>query len=121
MAVNDYVSNTFKFKYQSLDDAKKLVNPNCYMAKVSIYLYDTKLPFGSKEAPGIFHRHSQAVRRMMVRRGFTIVAYLDDFFICEDSKSKCAEALATLLHLLQKLGFYINWKKVEDPTQQIVF
>lgn len=91
------------------------------MAKVSIYLYDTKLPFGSKEAPGIFHRLSQAVRRMMVRRGFTIVAYLDDFFICENSKSKCAEALATLLHLLQKLGFYINWKKVEDPTQQIVF
>lgn len=88
------------------------------MAKVSIYLYDTKLPFGSKEAPGIF---SQAVRRMMVRRGFTIVAYLDDFFICENFKSKCAEALATLLHLLQKLGFYINWKKVEDPTQQIVF
>lgn len=85
------------------------------------YLYDTKLPFGSKEAPGIFHRLSQAVRRMMARRGFTIVAYLDDFFICEDSKSKCAEALATLLQLLRKLGFYINWKKVEDPTQQIVF
>lgn len=86
LAVNDYVSNTFKFKYQSLDDAKKLVNPNCYMAKVDrksayrsvpiskqsqrvtglkwfinnrvTYLYDTKLPFGSKEAPGIFHHLS---------------------------------------------------------------
>jgi hypothetical protein len=39
---------------------------------------DKKLPFGSKLAPGIFHRLSQAMRRMMSRRGFTIVAYYQD-------------------------------------------
>jgi hypothetical protein len=37
------------------------------------HFYDTKLPFGSKEAPGIFHRLSQTVCRMMARRGFQIV------------------------------------------------
>jgi hypothetical protein len=148
-AVNDYVSHTFKFQYQSLDDAKKLINPNSYMAKVDLksayrsvpisstsqkvtgfkwvlhgdvqYFYDTKLPFGSREAPGIFHRLSQAVRRMMARRGFEVVAYLDDFFLCEHTKARCFEALVTLLRLLRKLGFYINWSKVVNPTQQITF
>ena len=85
------------------------------------YLYDTKLPFGSKLAPGIFHRLSQAVRRMMSRRGYTIVVYLDDFLICEDSKDKCHKALVTLIYLLRELGFYINWHKVVDPIQRITF
>jgi hypothetical protein len=50
---------------------------------------DKKLPFGSKLAPGIFHRLSQTMRRMMSRRGFTIVAYmyLDDFFICASQRT----------------------------------
>ena len=34
-----------------------------------IYIRDTILPFGSKLAPGIFHRLTQAVKRMMARRG----------------------------------------------------
>ena len=63
------------------------------------YLYDTKHPFGSKLAPGIFHRHSQAVGRMMSRRGYTIVVYLDDFLICEDSKDKCHKALVIRLFI----------------------
>lgn len=148
-AVNDYVSNSHKFKYQSLDDATQLVGHGYFMAKVDLksayrsvpispesqkvtgfkwtlngvtaYFVDTKLPFGSKEAPGIFHRLSQAVRRMMARRGFNIVAYLDDFFICESSKARCRKALSCLIFLLRKLGFYINWKKVVDPTQHLTF
>ncbi|VDI42766.1 Hypothetical predicted protein [Mytilus galloprovincialis] len=84
-------------------------------------LFDRKLPFGSKLAPGIFHRLSQAVRRIMSRKGFTIVAYLDDFFICEQTKSRCKEALNVLITLLRYLGFAINWSKVVDPCQQITF
>ena len=34
-----------------------------------IYLRDTRLPFGSKLSPGIFHRLTQAVRRMLRRHG----------------------------------------------------
>ena len=88
---------------------------------VTAYFVDTKLPFGSMEAPGIFHRLYQAVRRMMARRDFNIVAYLDDFFICESSKARCRKALSCLIFLLRKLGFYINWKKVVDPTQHLTF
>ena len=149
-AVNDFVSNLDKHKFQTVDDAVKLVTKNCYMAKVDLksayrsvrlssksqqvtgfkwtfpdgrehVLLDKKLPFGSKLAPGIFHRLSQAVRRMMSRRGFQIVAYIDDFFICESSKQKCQTALNTLISLLRQLGFLINWSKVVDPTQKLTF
>ncbi|PJE78159.1 hypothetical protein CI610_02909 [invertebrate metagenome] len=149
LAVNDYVSELDKQRFQSVDDAVKLVTPFCYMAKVDLksayrsvpiskhsqkvtglkwefkdgprYLVDTKLPFGSKSAPGIFHRLSQSVRRMMRRKGFKIVAYLDDFFLCETTKSKCLTALNTLLGLLRKLGFMISWAKVIGPTQKLTF
>ncbi|CAC5376941.1 unnamed protein product [Mytilus coruscus] len=58
---------------------------------------------------------------MMSRRGFTIVAYLDGFFICERTKKRCAQALAVLIALLRKLGFCISWSKVTDPCHKIVF
>lgn len=35
-AVNDYVSNSHKFKYQSLDDATQLVGHGYFMAKVDL-------------------------------------------------------------------------------------
>ncbi|CAC5389760.1 unnamed protein product [Mytilus coruscus] len=149
-AVNDFAGEFDKQRFQTVDDACKLVSKNFYMAKVDLkaayrsvriskqsqkvtglkwafpdgheYTFiDKKLPFGSKLAPGIFHRLSQAVRRMMSRRGFTIVAYLDDFYICERTKKRCAQALAVLIALLRKLGFCISWSKVTDPCQKIVF
>ncbi|CAC5380816.1 unnamed protein product [Mytilus coruscus] len=151
-AVNSFVGEIEKQRFQTLDEASKLVTPNCYMDKVDLKtayrsvnlssqsqevtglkwtfpdgteytFHDTKLPFGSKLAPHIhvFHRLSQAVRRMMSRRGFTIIAYLDDFFICETTKQRCIQALNILLALLRKLGFMINWSKVVDPTTKLTF
>ena len=96
-------------KFETLDDATSLIRQVYYMAKCDlksayrsvaiskesqqytglkfeldsrlIYLCDTKLRFGSRMAPGIFHRLTQSVKRMMARRGFTVmVVYLDDFF-----------------------------------------
>ncbi|CAG2211241.1 unnamed protein product [Mytilus edulis] len=95
-AVNDFAGDPSKQIFQTLDDATKLVTASCYMAKVDLKsayrsvqisktsqqvtgfrwtfpdgreftLFDRKLPFGSKLAPGIFHRLSQAVRRIMSR------------------------------------------------------
>ncbi|CAC5382964.1 unnamed protein product [Mytilus coruscus] len=139
-----------KQRFVTLDEASKLVTPNCYMAKVDLKtayrsvklssqsqevtglrwtfpngteytFYDTKLSFGSKLAPHILQRLSQAVRRMMSCRGFTIIAYLDDFCICETTKQRCVQALYILLALLRKLGFMINWSKVVDPTTKLTF
>ena len=52
---------------------------------------------------------------------YNIVAYLDDFFICESSLEKCAETMRILIQLLRQLGFDVNWKKVVDPCQSLVF
>ena len=83
---------------------------------------DSKLPFGARLSPGIFHRLTQAVRRIMARRGFDLlVVYLDDFLVMAESRDACAEALSVLIQLLRKLGFAIHWGKVVDPTTKITF
>ncbi|XP_033730239.1 uncharacterized protein LOC117319560, partial [Pecten maximus] len=149
-SVNDYAGEIEKQKFSSVDTAARMVTKNCFMAKVDLksayrvvkisknsqkatgiqwqfpegirYFYDSKLPFGSKLAPGIFHRLSQAVVRMMAKRGFpNIVAYIDDFFLCHTDKTGCLRTLNVLVTLLRKLGFFINWQKVVDPTTTLNF
>ena len=57
----------------------------------------------------------------MARRGFTVLAYLDDFLIIEPSQQQCQIGVDTLLDLLlQSLGFTINWSKVQ-PSQSLCF
>ena len=58
----------------------------------------------------------------MARQGFnTILAYLDDFLIIDDSKDECELAYCELIHLLSELGFGINWEKAVAPTQRLTF
>ena len=85
------------------------------------YLHDKRLPFGARTSPMIFHRLTQAVCRMMARRGYTVLAYLDDFLIIETTQLQCKVAFDTLLDLLGSLGFTVNWSKVVYPTQCLVF
>ncbi len=83
---------------------------------------DSKLCFGSQKAPAIFNRITEAVQRMLVRRGFTAsVILLDAFFIAAASFEECKHTLNILIHLLHALGLQINWKKVVGPTQALVF
>ena len=147
--LNDYIE-TQSFQFQTLDDAIKLLGPNFFMAKIDLrhayrsvpihhtnfaatglrwqfkghdhftYMYDTRLPFGAKSSPEIFHRLTQSVRRMMARRGFNaVVVYLDDFLVVGQTKQECQLAFDTLLQLLQDLGFQISWRKVIGPTQKL--
>ena len=86
------------------------------------YLVDKRLPFGSRLAPGIFNELSQAVRRIMYARGYKgIVAYLDDFFCCGRTRTECQDAMDALRVLLRKLGFAINYSKIEGPTTRLTF
>ena len=150
-SVND-LATKYSVKYQTMDEAVKLSSPNCFYAKVDLksayrsvnihpnnycltglkwvfqgdtsptYLIDKKLPFGARKSPAIFHRLTQAVRRMMSRRGFhNIVVYLDDFLVIEKSKQRCLHAMNVLINLLRMLGFAINWSKVIDPCHKIIF
>ncbi|MCG8049284.1 MAG: reverse transcriptase domain-containing protein, partial [Candidatus Thiodiazotropha endolucinida] len=150
-AVNDYCTTDWHQKFSRVDDAASLMSHKCYFAKVDLrsayrsvkinshsqrvtgfkwhfgdgkclFLKDTRLPFGGKLSPGIFHRITQAVRRMMARRGFNhLVVYLDDFLIISETKEACAQALNCLIQLLRKLGFAIHWGKVVDPTNKLTF
>ena len=149
LSVN-YASIGMSHTFQTIDDAISSVQAGCYMSKVDlksayrsvgintesqqftglkfwldgrlVYVRDTKLPFGSKLASGIFHRLTQAVKRMMEKRGFTaLVVYLDDFFLCAPTLQECAELMASLITLLHYLGFRFNWNKMVDPAQCIIF
>lgn len=150
-AMNDY-STPDSVKFQSLQDACTLAKPGYYMAKIDlqaayrsvpihpenyaatglqwtfqnakepVYLFDTRLPFGSNKGPAIFHRLSQAIRRCMVRQGFQgTVAYIDDFFLCAPTYDECQYWMTVLMRLVRKLGFLISWKKVVGPSQTLTF
>ena len=149
-AVNDYCSTDWHQKFSRVDDAAAVMTEGCYFAKVdlrsayrsvglsrrsqavtglswnidgkTVFMRDTRLPFGARLSVGIFHRLTQAVKRMMARKGFDLtIVYLNDFLIISKSNVICAEALKTLILLLRKLGFMIHWGKVVDPTTCITF
>ena len=148
--VNTYI-NIEKQKFQTIDDAVSVIKKGYYLAKVDLrhayrsvpthpsnyhemglkwkfkgarcytYFVDTRLPFGGKSAPGIFHRLTQAVRRMMQRRGFVVIVYLDDFLVVAETKEECQEAYDTLCSLLLTLGFQLSNNKLVPPCQQLIF
>ena len=105
LGVNNYIAIE-KQTFQTLDDAVKLIDKDSFIAKVDLrrayrsvpvhpsnhdalglkwkfqgdkhftYLVDTRLPFAGRSAPGIFHRLTQSVKRMMFRRVFKgVVVY----------------------------------------------
>ena len=149
--VNSFISID-KQKFQTLDDATKLIGKDLYIAKVDLrrayrsvpvhpsnypalglkwrfdgdreftYLVDTRLPFGARSAPGIFHRITQSVRRMMKRKGFSrIIVYLDDFLVVGRTFKECQLAYDTLCSLLLELGFAISPGKLVPPCQKLTF
>ena len=151
LGLNSYASIEHH-RFSTIDDAVKLIKPGVFLAKIDIksayrsvpispsnycctglkwkfhgdshfsYLIDTRLPFGAKRAPGIFHRITQSIRRMMLRRGFTgIIVYLDDFLVVGKTKQECKEAYDTLCQLLQDLGFTLSAHKLVPPCQRLVF
>jgi hypothetical protein len=85
-------------------------------------LVDCRLPFGASRSPYVFNKLSQAVVHIMKNKGFkNVIAYLDDFLVCEESYDRCMTAFNTLLWLLRQLGFSISYPKLVAPTRRIVF
>ena len=150
--VNSYVPTIDKLHFQTIDDAIKLVDQGYFLAKIDLrhayrsvpihpsnydamgikwtfsgdahptYLVDTRLCFGGRRSPGIFHCLTQSVRRMMLRKGFPgVVVYLDDFLVVAPTKAECELAFTTLCTLLTDLGFQISPTKVVPPCQQLTF
>jgi hypothetical protein len=148
----NYYAPVFEHQsYESVDNAVKLIKQGSFLAKIDIHhayrsvhiseqsyratglcwtflngqtvtMFDCKLAFGASASPTIFHRLSQAIKRMMARRGFhKIVAFQDDFLLVGDSYHECLRAYTELGELLQSLGFVLNEKKLVRPTTKLVF
>lgn len=149
-SVNDFASKE-ECHYTSLDDALAFCKPGSWMCKIDLkwayrsfaiplsehqitglqwtfaghskntYLLDGKLPFGARKSPAIYNRITQAIQRMMRRKGYNCCAYLDDFICVANDKASCHQAFNCLLTLLRRLGLRINWTKVVDPCQCISY
>ena len=134
------------YKYVTVDDAANLCQPGRWLAKVDLkhayrsvgthpdgwrdtgtswcsndskhptYLYDKRLQFGARAPPMVFNCLAQAIIRMVARRGYTVLAYLDDFVIIEPTQSLCKVTFDTL-----SLGFTVNWSKVVYSAQCLIF
>jgi hypothetical protein len=50
-----------------------------------------------------------------------IVPYLDDFLIASNIREECIGTSTCLMCLLHLLDFWINYNKVEGPSQRLVF
>ena len=132
-----YGFRTLQVWYVTVDDAADLCQPGCWLAKVDVkhayrsvgthpdgwrdtgmsYLYDKRLPFGAGASPMVFHRLAQAISRMMARRGYTVLAYLDDVLIIEPTQRLCKVTFDTL-----SLGFTVSWSiKVVYTAQCLSF
>ena len=147
--VNSYI-DIEKQRFQTINDAVKLIHRGCFLAKIYLrhayrsvsvhpsnfkalglkckfkgfsfftYLVDTRLPFGGRSAPGIFHRITQAIRRMMARRGFEVVVYLDDFLVIGKTQQECQNGFNILSELLVSLGFELSPSKLVEPCQSLI-
>ena len=148
--VNQYALET-SVTYSTLDKALSLIVRGTHLAKVDLkdayravpihpscfaltglswkfagdssvtYLYDARLPFGAAKSCRIFQTLTDSIVQMMAAKNFQIIGYLDDFLCIEDTIERCNESFVYLQGLLTSLGFTINPKKVEGPTQNITF
>ena len=130
------------FSLENVDAAVKLLGKNWYQAKIdlrkgyrsvpispknfdftgikwkfagdkdSTYLIDTRLCMGASKAPSIFQKITSAVCGMMRYRGYLCIVYLDDFYVCAETKEECQAAYDFLWGLLTDLGFTINIKNL---------
>ena len=72
--------------------------------------------FGSRSAPFLFSRLTDAVSRYMEKIGFSCFNYSDNFIIVADDLATCLAGQDTLISTLRSLGFYIAWNKTSYPS-----
>ena len=149
-SINNYMKETVStFKYKSMDDVTANLVPGTYMAVTDIasayravpirpsdrgfqglqwelngdvhYLEDNFLSFGTRVAPFIFSRLTDAIVRHLNHIGIKTVNYLDDFIVFGSDMESCRHAQLTLHTLLRDLGFHIAYKKVVSPSTVVTY
>ena len=80
------------------------------------------LPFGIATAPLEFTMVAKEVKLMALAQGIRIHQYIDDWLMRAKTKQECQENTHRLIHLVQSLGWIINFEKSDlIPTQKIDF
>lgn len=82
----------------------------------------TALPFGLASSPRTFAALTNWIAEILRSRGYRVVVYLDDFLIANQDRNKLTIQAAEAIHLLESLGWHINYQKCKlDPTQQLEY
>ena len=82
----------------------------------------TALPFGIATALLEFTMVEKEVKLMALAEGIRIHQYIDDWLMRAKTKQQCQENTHRLIHLVQSLGWIINFEKSDlIPTQEIEF
>ena len=55
---------------------------------------------------------SMAVQRMMKAKGFKVVAYLDDYFVIENSYNECRQGWTLFSYYTENWGFQLTGTKL---------
>ena len=143
--LNRFTRNS-TFRMEGMKEAKKLIHPNCFLAKIDLsdaylsipvntnfqkylcFSYQGKtykfqrMPFGLNIAPRIFTRIMKTALKPMREAGFNFVTYLDDILIIANTKSTAEQQALAISNHLESLGFLVNMKKsIFQATNQLEF
>ena len=83
------------------------------------YYLDRSLAFGAVNGTAIFQRVTDAMRKILARRGIRVWNYIDDIFACVEEDTADA-AFTELKGLIMNLGLPINPDKVVTPSDVMV-
>ncbi len=132
------------FKMETFEQALTIVSPNCKMASIDLkdayycvpvhpdfrkflrfawrgnLLQFTCFPNGLSSAPRKYTKIMKPVYATLRERGHNITGYIDDMLILAETEQQLVKSVQATIHLLESLGFIINWEKSAiNPTTQI--
>lgn len=88
--------------------------------KVGEQIYLDLCPsFSCRSSSGACQRVSAALVYIMANRGFSILAFLDDFAGCEDSFERASQAYSTFVQISAELGLQLAMDKCQSPTTRM--
>ena len=80
------------------------------------------LPFGLSSAPSVFTKTTRPLMTTLRSMGLRTIMYIDNILIMAELEILAKEHTVGLIHLLENLGFVINYRKSQlTPTQEIEF
>lgn len=87
------------------------VGTDCYI--------DLCPPFGCRSSAAICQKMANALVYIMGKKGFHLLAYLDDFGACYKSKQQANDSYKAFLDLAKKLGLTLAEEKSVPPTHRM--